>query len=233
VAILGGEIAQLGSRIGGFGRGMHANWCATALGVLPLGREIIDGSAVRPGDRLIVLRSNGWRSNGFSLAREILSNAGEDGWNASPDGTRTWSEIVLAPSRIYAPGIVSLLREGIPVHGIAHITGGGIPGNLPRILRAGPYGADLTSLWPPQEEVVALCKLGNIVAETAYGQWNMGNGMLLAVPPEAADRVVALLEASGYEAKVAGPVIDEAEIRIDATAWHLGRLAFPVAEGGR
>ncbi|MFH1807718.1 MAG: AIR synthase related protein, partial [Pseudomonadota bacterium] len=81
VAVVGGEIAELGTRIGGWGPGMHFNWCATALGVLPGGRTPVDGSRVEVGDAVLALHSVGFRSNGFSLARRILQRQFGERWH--------------------------------------------------------------------------------------------------------------------------------------------------------
>lgn len=197
IAITGGEIAELGDRIGGFGSGMHFNWCATALGTLS-DRAPLDGSAVRPGDAIIALQSAGIRSNGLTLARQIVGFDPE----------------LLTPSRIFAPGIVQLWNSGLSLHAIAHITGGGIASNLKRVL--GGHGAHLNNLFPPHDLMVRLQRQGDIDPATAYRHWNMGNGMLLVAAESDTDRILKILAAGGYSSRVAGYVVTERTITIQS-----------------
>jgi phosphoribosylformylglycinamidine cyclo-ligase len=166
--VTGGEIAELGMRIGGYGLKMRFNWCATALG--PVGDwGVIDGSAIQPGDLILSLKSAGFRSNGFSLARRILEQIEGARWHHRlARSGRRWGDALLEPSIIYTPAIIALLEEGIAIRGIAHITGGGIPGNLSRVL--GKYGARLHSLFPPTAEMQQLVELGDIPISEAYSQ---------------------------------------------------------------
>ena len=110
---------------------------------------------------------------------------------------------MLAPSLIYSPGVAALLDAGLPLHGVAHITGGGVADNFRRVLKNG-VGAVLDNLFAPLPAMQRLCELGNIAAEDAYLYWNMGTGMLLVTEEASAAAVVASLQASGYEAQVAG-----------------------------
>lgn len=214
IAVTGGEIAELGGRIGGYGPGMHFNWCATAIGVLSPGREPITGAAISPDDTVITLRSPGFRSNGFSRARRILhEHYGED-WHAQRFGVSSWGTALLTPSVIYSPLVTKILESEIPVGGIAHITGGGVPDNLGRVLRVKGFGAFLDGLYPPAEAMKCLQTLGKIPIETAYRQWNMGNGMLLIVPPSRVDDVLFRAAADGYEARVAGRITESPGIVI-------------------
>ncbi len=219
IAVTGGEIAELGGRIGGYGTGMHFNWCATAIGVLPPGREPITGTGISPNDVVIALRSPGFRSNGFSRARQILKEHYGEDWHTQRFGTSTWGTTLLTPSVIYSPLITKILEANVPVGGIAHITGGGVPDNLGRVLRVKGLGAILDGLFPPAESMVRLQALGAISDETAYRQWNMGNGMLLVTLPERADDVISLAAAHGYEARTAGRITESPVIVIE-TASH-------------
>ncbi len=207
VAVVGGEIAELGSRIGGFGTGMHFNWCATAIGVLPPGQAPLDGRAVRTGDALVALESPGLRSNGFSLARRVLAAAHGEAWHQTPfDEHITWGEALRVPSRIYAPLVTDLLAEGIPLHAAAHITGGGIPDKLGRVLKPTGLGAVLDALPPPAPVFARLAALGPVPAEQAWHLWNMGTGMILVLPPEVAPDVCARAAAAGCPGCVAGRI---------------------------
>ena len=207
IAVVGGEIAELGSRIGGWGPRMHFNWCATAIGVPRNKRPPIDGSQIAAGDTVIALQSAGFRSNGFSLVRSILEQAFGPLWHAAPyQEEKTWGEVALTPSRLFAPAVLALLDAGLPLHGIGHITGGGIPSKFGRVLRKSGLGTRLDHLFPPQDFVQKLVELGNVDFETAYRQWNMGNGMLVVVPPQAAEKALALLAERGGPAQVAGEI---------------------------
>ncbi len=228
VAVTGGEIAALGRRVGGWGTGPHVNWCATAIGVVPGERPILCGRGLEPGDEIVAVRSAGLRSNGFTLARRVLEESLGDAWHVARCGQATWGDLLLTPSLIYAPSVVAVLAAGFPVRGLAHITGGGIPGNLPRLLRATGLGAELVDLWPPHEWVLRLASLGGVTGAAAYAEWNMGNGMLAAVPAGRGLDLVRALEGQGRAARVAGRVVREKGISVDARRWGLGTMHFGV-----
>ncbi len=230
IAITGGEIAELGSRIGGFpGAKMNFNWASTAIGVLhPSLAQPLSGAAAQAGDAVVALASPSFRSNGYSLARKTLQRLFGDQWHNAPyDGNeelgmkneelaqvnssllipnssfKTWGDALLAPSLIYSPGVAAVLDAGLPLRGAAHITGGGVADNFQRVLKNG-LGAVLDNLFPPLPAMQRLCEIGGISPETAYLYWNMGNGMLLVTAPEAAEALVRQLAQSGYAAQVAG-----------------------------
>lgn len=206
-AVTGGEIAELGSRIRGWGEGMHFNWCATAIGMLRGAAKPIDGSTVEPGDSVITLRSRGFRSNGFSLARRILRADSGELWHEQPwNESLTWGDVLLLPSRIYSPAIQGLLTLGCEIHGIAHVTGGGVPGNLDRVLGPKKLGARLDELFAPHDFMADLARRGRVEPRDAYRMWNMGNGMLLVVSRDDAARCLEVLTEQDYEARVAGEV---------------------------
>ncbi|HRG94658.1 MAG TPA: AIR synthase-related protein [Polyangiaceae bacterium] len=227
VAVTGGEIAELGSRVGGFGEGMHFNWCATAIGHYPEGREPLTGANVRPGDALVALESPGFRSNGFSLLRGTLQRAFGDDWHDAPGPGATWGELALLPSVIYAPLVESLLAAGVALTGAAHVTGGGVPNKLGRVLRATGLGAHLTSPCEPPPYVLEAQRLGDIDDASAYRAWNMGQGFLLVVRPEAVGDALAACAARGIVGREAGVVDDSGAIRIESRGLHGGRLTFP------
>ena len=228
MAITGGEIAELGNRIGGWpGAKMNFNWCSTAIGSLhPRLERPISGSTARAGMAVVALRSPSFRSNGYSLARKTLTRLFGDNWHEAaydgPDADQypTWGAAMLAPSLIYSPGLTALLDAGLPLHGAAHITGGGVADNFQRVLKNG-LGAVLDDLFPPLPAMQRLCEIGGIAAETAYLYWNMGNGMLLVTEPDSAAAVVTALQASGYAAQVAGRLTAEAGITLRVGAGEL------------
>ena len=132
----------------------------------------------------------------------------------------TWGEALLAPSLIYSPGVAALLDAGLPLHGVAHITGGGVADNFQRVLKNG-LGAVLDNLFEPLPSMQRLCEIGDIAAETAYLYWNMGTGMLLVTEDASAAAVVASLRASGYDAQVAGHLTAEPGVTLRVAAGEL------------
>ncbi|RKY47090.1 MAG: phosphoribosylformylglycinamidine cyclo-ligase, partial [Candidatus Neomarinimicrobiota bacterium] len=118
MTVTGGEIAELGGRIGGYGDRMHFNWCSTATGLIPEGSELIDGSNIRPGQMVVSLASRGFRSNGFSLIRKVMHEAFGPEWHTkSWSENQSWGEILLTPSRIFAPLITDLMKARVPLYG--------------------------------------------------------------------------------------------------------------------
>jgi phosphoribosylformylglycinamidine cyclo-ligase len=229
VAVTGGEIAELGERVGGYGTGMHFNWAATAVGVLPPGRAAIDGSRVAPGQAVVAIQGRGFRSNGFSLVRGAMQAAFGPEWHTAPfDGERTWGDVLLIPSRIFARLLVDALDAGLPITGIAHITGGGIGGKLGRVLKRNGLGAELDDLFPAHEPMVRLQKLARIPEATAYKLWNMGNAMLVVLEREACEAMLRMSHERGFETRVAGRVTAERAIRIHSRGADPQRLTIDI-----
>jgi phosphoribosylformylglycinamidine cyclo-ligase len=227
VAIVGGEIAELGSRISGWGDGMHFNWCATAIGVLPAEREVVDGSKIREKDAIVAIRSAGLRSNGFSMARKILRENLGDNWHETEfDDGVNWAQALLEPSLIFAPALAGLYDVGLEPSGIAHVTGGGVPGNLKRVLSRKGLGAHLSDIFEPHEVFVRLQDLGRMREKNAYSVWNMGNGMILVTRAEAAGEIVKALDFVGFEARVAGEVIRRPVIEIETKGCEPQLLTY-------
>ena len=226
IAITGGEIAELGNRIGGWpGAKMNFNWCSTAIGVLhPSLAQPLSGKTARAGHVVVALRSPSFRSNGYSLARKTLTRLFGENWHDAPydgpDQYANWGEALLAPSLIYSPGVAALLDAGLPLHGVAHITGGGVADNFKRVLKNG-LGAVLDNLFEPLPSMQRLMELGDLSPETAYLYWNMGTGMLLVTEEASAAAVVASLRASGYSAQVAGHLTAESGVTLRVSAGEL------------
>ncbi|MBT3704211.1 phosphoribosylformylglycinamidine cyclo-ligase [Candidatus Peregrinibacteria bacterium] len=205
IVVPGGEIAELGNAVNG------NLWNATAVGVLQKDKRIT-GENLAQGDVLIGLHSAGFRSNGFSLVRHILKEAfGEQWHNESYDENTTWGEAVLTPSIIYHQVIMALhgrYKEPtqVTLKGVVHVTGGGIQGNLDRILKKTDLKADLSSLPEPHEPMKKLMELGNVSKDEAYKTWNMGVGMILIVSPEEAEKTLQICEQEGYKASQIGQI---------------------------
>jgi len=217
VSISGGEIAELGSRICGYGDRMHFNWCSTAVGILPENLSgPIDGSGIETGDIIISLKSRGFRSNGYSLVRKIMEdNFGAEWHNEKYNDTSTWGEILLTPSLIYSTLITDLISHDFDLKGIVHVTGGGIPDNLGRLLKDKGLGAEFTNLHEVPEFVGKVQQLGNISNKQAYRLWNMGNGMLLVCKHGTENKLIKRINSIGYEGKIAGKVISYKEITLN------------------
>jgi phosphoribosylformylglycinamidine cyclo-ligase len=211
IIIAGGEIAELGKTVNSM------VWNATALGIVDK-KKIITGNKIKSGDIIIALKENGLRSNGFSLARKILAdNFGKDYCNKL-FGTKKWGELLLTPSRVYHSAILELIgrfgqKSKVEVRGICHVTGGGIPGNLPRILPKG-LGANLTNLWKPNAWVKELIRFGKVSDTEAREVWNLGNGMLIIVSPKDIDKTLEILRKNKVPARIAGEVTKNGKIEI-------------------
>lgn len=213
ITIAGGEIAELGSSLKDY------IWNATAIGVLEKSK-MIKGDKIKVGDKVLALKSRLFRSNGFSLVRYILKqNFGED-WHLAPyDDNHSWGKIVLTPSKIYHHAILEVIgryqkERRVDLHGIAHITGGGIPGNLNRILKQNQLGAYLDALWEPQIPIQKIQTMGNVSDEEAYRTWNMGNGMLVVLDNADVERTIEILKTNNVQAKLAGEIIAEPKIKL-------------------
>lgn len=223
VIVTGGEIAELGSRISGYGKGMHFNWCATGMGILhPNLKQPLNGMDILPGDAIISIYNPGFRSNGFSLLRKILTEKYGENWHTKTDkrSNMKWGDAALTPCLIYSPVVVKLLSKLTGIHGIAHITGGGVVDNLGRLLKHKALGADLNNLFTPEPYFESLIKMGNVPLGKAYQYWNMGNGMLIILPAKEVKKALKIINGTEpYKAQLAGYVTDRKliEITIDNT----------------
>ena len=197
-ALVGGETAEMPGMYAGDDYDL-AGFC---VGLVEKDR-IIDGSRTRAGDVIIGLPSSGAHSNGYSLVRKLLASSGADG-NTLLDG-RLLYEQLLAPTRIYVKPVLALLAE-VPVHGIAHITGGGPAGNIPRVLPAGLEAVLDERSWPRPPVFDWLQRTGNIERDEMHRTFNCGLGMTLCVPAAEADRAIDVLRRSGEQAIRVGEV---------------------------
>lgn len=167
---------------------------------------ILDGSAVTPGDVLIGLASPGLRSNGYSLARRVLFDvAGKtltDPMFESPDSP-TVGEELLVPSVIYSPAVHAVLGEA-PVHAVAHITGGGLVGNLPRVLGGSVDAVVDPTSWEAPAVFGEIQRLGSISIDEMRSVFNLGIGMVVVVPADAASAALTTLGEAGVQPRVIG-----------------------------
>ena len=212
VVIAGGELAEVGKAVNGM------VWNATAIGIVDK-KKVILGNKIQVGDAIIALKEDGLRSNGFSLARKILADKFGENYHRKFLGMKKWGELLLTPSKIYHSAILDLVgrfgkKQAVAIKGICHVTGGGIPGNLPRILPKS-LGARLTNLWKPAAWMKELIRLGKVSEKEAREVWNLGNGMLLVVAPKDIDKTLEILRKRKIPARIAGEVTKGGEIVIE------------------
>jgi len=188
-ALIGGETAEMPGMYAG-GDYDLAGFC---VGVVER-NSIIDGSTVEPGDAIVGLASSGPHSNGYSLVRKVLevsqSNLSE------PFEGGTLGDALLAPTRIYVKSLLPLMRRRV-VRACAHITGGGIPGNLPRVLPRGTRAVLDADSWPRPPIFGYLQEHGAIERDEMYRTFNCGLGMILIVPDTEVDTVMKQLADAG------------------------------------
>jgi phosphoribosylformylglycinamidine cyclo-ligase len=170
--------------------------------------QLITGASVRPGDVLLGVPSPGLRSNGYSLARRVLLDLAAlplDG--PAYDGAHhTLADELLLPSVIYAPAVLALLRA-VDVRGVAHITGGGIAGNVPRILPRNVDALVDRSSWEVPRIFGEIARLGDVADEEMLRVFNLGIGMVIVVPPEDVFRSLDILRSHGHRAAEIGRVV--------------------------
>lgn len=228
IALAGGELATLGTRVSGFGPGLHAAWSATGVGRLPAGWEPIDGRAIRAGQELLAVAEPGFRANGYTLVRrELAAKLGEHWHNEPCASGGTWGEVLLRPSRLTASLVVALRRSGVQLAGIAHITGGGIPNKLGRILRSNQLGAVLEGLVPPPA-MTELVRVIGLDLEQAYRTFHMGPAMLLVLEPDQVRSAQALAEQAGFLLERVGCIEPTPEIRVRTEHGWLGFAPDPI-----
>ena len=197
-ALVGGETAEMPGMYAGEDYDL-AGFC---VGLVEKDR-IIDGSLTRAGDAVIGLASSGPHSNGYSLIRRLLALS-EAGPGTMLDGRPLYDQL-LAPTRIYVKSILRLLSE-VAVHGIAHITGGGPSGNIPRVLPRGLEAVIDAREWPRPVVFDWLQRTGNVEREEMYRTFNCGLGMTVCVPADQAERAVGILRECGETAAVIGEI---------------------------
>ncbi|HEY5487155.1 MAG TPA: phosphoribosylformylglycinamidine cyclo-ligase [Candidatus Limnocylindrales bacterium] len=197
--------------------------------------RLLDGTAARAGDALIGIASSGLHSNGFSLVRRVVAEAGPDlgegygelagrilGPAVAPEpemAALTLGEVLLTPTRIYAKAILALRRRldetGASLRGVAHITGGGLPGNVPRVLPAGLGACLHPEEWPMPSVMRLIGALGGLSEAELRSTFNGGLGMVCVVPADAVETAISSLEGAGL------------------AAWHVGDVVSIGADGAR
>jgi phosphoribosylformylglycinamidine cyclo-ligase len=200
-ALIGGETAEMP----GMYEGEDYDLAGFCVGVVEKS-EIIDGSTVATGDVLLGIASSGPHSNGYSLIRKVLEISGES--VDTPFGGSTLGETLLTPTRIYVKALLALIKA-MPVKALAHITGGGLPENLPRVLPEGTKAVVNTNSWQQPEIFGWLQKNGGIEDFEMLRTFNCGVGMVACVDADNVDAAIALLAEQGEHAWVLGSIKDK------------------------
>jgi len=209
-ALLGGETAELP----GFYASGEYDLAGFAVGVVSR-KSIIDGKATRPGDLVVGVASSGLHSNGFSLARHALLDGDEPlSLDDAFDGGETLGDALLRPTRIYVKAARIGLEHG--VHAMCHITGGGLPENLPRVTPEGLGIAIDSSSWTPGPVFALIQERGGVADAEMRRTFNLGVGFTMVVAPERASSLVDALNASGERAFVMGEVTNREGVSFSA-----------------
>lgn len=198
-ALIGGETAEMP---GMYPAGEY-DLAGFAVGVVEKA-NIITGADIAPGDVILGLASSGVHSNGYSLVRKIIARTQPD-LNAEFDGGKTLAHCLMAPTRIYVKPLLALIQT-MPVKGMAHITGGGLLENVPRVLPDSVIALINGQSWRTPKIFDWLRENGNVEQQEMYRTFNCGIGMVVIVSKRDADAALAQLQAAGEEAWVIGSV---------------------------
>ncbi|MGH2767726.1 MAG: phosphoribosylformylglycinamidine cyclo-ligase [Actinomycetota bacterium] len=200
-SLIGGEIAE---HPGHLPPGSYdlAGFC---VGVVERAR-LVTGEGIQEGDSIVGLASSGLHANGYSMARKVLLEGALLDLEERPAGLEcSLGEELLRPTAIYAPALAALRRE-VEVRGLAHVTGGGIAGNVGRIIPNGLAGSIDRTSWPVPPIFGLIASLGNVAEEEMFATFNMGIGMVAVVAEADGDRAVRALEACNHAAHQIGLV---------------------------
>lgn len=215
VGIINGEIVQMGPLVSGWGDFPY-HWGAACVW---FGRreKLLTGKEIKAGDAVVVLREEGFRCNGWSLVRKIFNEKYGDEWHTTTYENSTLGALALTPSRIYSRLVVALHggfdTDGTAeIHGVAHITGGGVPEKMARVLRPSKLGARLTNLFEMPAIMRHCQQIGDVSDNDAYRAWNMGQGLAIITPEP--DRVLAGAKDFGVSAQIAGEITKDPGITI-------------------
>ncbi len=205
-ALLGGETAEMP---GFYGVGEYdaAGFCVA----IAEKSEMLNGNQVNIGDVVIGLASSGIHSNGYSLVRKIIETKGYN-WGGklgiSPETKDlTLAEVFLTPTQIYVKPVLAALKADLGIHGLAHITGGGLPENLPRCLGNGQAVQIVRDSWDIPAIFQWLQSEGEVPELDMFNTFNMGIGMAVVVAPEKADEAIAYFQSQGFTTNRIGEVI--------------------------
>ncbi|MGL5878741.1 MAG: phosphoribosylformylglycinamidine cyclo-ligase [Xenococcaceae cyanobacterium] len=203
-SLLGGETAEMP----GFYQLGEYDLAGFCVGIVEK-TKLLDGSKVKVGDVAIGLASQGVHSNGYSLVRKIVESLGLN-WDFSPERLldRTLGEVLLAPTQIYVKPVLEAIRSGMEIHGMAHITGGGLPENLPRCLDRGQSMQMYPNSWEILPIFQWLAEAGNVSDRDMYQTFNMGIGYVAIVPPQQAESTLSWFQSQEINSYRIGEVIE-------------------------
>jgi phosphoribosylformylglycinamidine cyclo-ligase len=199
-ALIGGETAELP---GFYAKGEY-DLAGFVVGCVERSR-IVDGRGVVPGDVVVGIASSGLHSNGYSLARKALLDRRGLDWAPPELAGRTLADALLEPTRIYAKDVLALLDE-VPVKAFAHVTGGGLPGNVPRTLPDGVRAVLEESRWPRPPIFDLVAREGGVARDEMDRTFNMGLGLVAVVGGADAPRAVELLAGRGLASWIVGAI---------------------------
>ncbi|HEB84549.1 MAG TPA: phosphoribosylformylglycinamidine cyclo-ligase [Bacteroidetes bacterium] len=196
VALIGGETAEMPDVY----REEAYDLAGTIVGVVDRAK-MITGEAIREGDLLVGLASSGLHTNGYSLARRVLIDKAGLAPDAKLEGLEApLAEALLAPHRCYRPAVAHWLERGLPVHGMAHITGGGIEGNVARIIPEELRAEIEWDGWPIPPLFRRIMELGEVPLEEMRRSFNLGIGWVMAIDPGRSKELILHAMASGIPA---------------------------------
>jgi phosphoribosylformylglycinamidine cyclo-ligase len=210
-ALLGGETAEMP----GFYAPGEYDLAGFCVGVVEKQR-ILDGQQIRIGDGIVGLGSQGVHSNGYSLVRKVVAEASRSDrttpgfdWQERPEelGGATLGEVFLAPTQIYVKSVLGARQAGLDIRGMAHITGGGLPENLPRCLGPDQAIQITPDSWPVLPVFQWLARVGQIPLPEMFNTFNMGIGFALVLPPNQVEGAIAWFSQQGIPAHAIGHII--------------------------
>lgn len=199
-ALIGGETAEMPSM---YPEGEY-DLAGFAVGVVEKSK-IIDGRSIAAGDVVLGLASSGAHSNGYSLVRKIIERSNPD-LNAQFDGDKTLADAIMAPTRIYVKQVLAALAE-VNIKGMAHITGGGLTENVPRVLPENTQAVLQKSAWPRPKLFSWLQAEGNVAEDEMHRVFNCGIGMAVVVAAADADKAMAIFKAQGETVYRIGEIV--------------------------
>ncbi|MCS7139286.1 MAG: phosphoribosylformylglycinamidine cyclo-ligase [Candidatus Nezhaarchaeota archaeon] len=212
IAIVGGETAIMPDVVKGSIEGKGFDLAGLSIGVVDLDKLIL-GDKIQPRDCVIGISSSGIHSNGLTLARKVLLESSRLSVHSYVEELgHTIGEELLKPTLIYTKPVLEMLRRGVEVHGLAHITGGAFT----KLMRIAPRGLGfrLDSMPEPPPIFKLIQRLGNITSWEMYRTFNMGIGFCVIVPEHEAEVVTKIFESHGFKAQQVGTVVDKPHVEI-------------------
>ena len=201
-ALLGGETAEMP---GFYSKGCYdlAGFCVAVVEEF----NLIDGQKIKPGDRIIGVNSSGLHSNGFSLVRQVIDHAGADSNTRYGINQRSLIDDLLIPTTLYSELVKCLIKDDIEIHGMSHITGGGLTENIPRPLPPGTRAKIFQGSWPIPELFKWLQEKGEISEREMWNTFNIGIGYCIFLPAEQESNCLLLCKKQGLKAWTIGEVL--------------------------